>query len=93
MPFSSSALTSVASLYCAGGWVNFCSLSSFDELERLALRERRQEPSSRPPRRPRAAGARVLVRRLVVDREEAGALHHLAGGAQRVVGRSRRRPG
>ena len=29
MPFSSSALTSVASLYCAGGWVNFWSATTF----------------------------------------------------------------
>ena len=37
MPFSSSALTSVASLNCAGGWVNFCSVSSFTSVERLTL--------------------------------------------------------
>src|SRR6202521_3494574 len=69
MPFSSSALTRVASLYWAGGWVNFCSLSI------------RRNSSASPSR----SAGRLLVRRLAVDGEEARPRQHAAGGTQNVA--------
>ncbi len=76
MPFSSSALTSVASEYCAGGWVNFCSFSSATSFSRSPSASAGSWALSSSPL------GLELVDHLLVDREEAGALEHLARGAQ-----------
>ena len=82
MPFSSSSLTSEASVKRGGGCVKCCSGSISVQLQRLALGELAAAmPSSPSSCRPR----RVSSAALAVHRGVAGELQHLAGGAQAVA--------
>ena len=81
MPFSSSSLTSDASVNRGGGWVKCCSGWSSSSFTSSPSRHRAATRRSRPR-------CRVLDG-LGVDREEAGELHHLAGRAQLGAPRGR----